>query len=63
MPDSPISEELLVRAAQAGEREALGKLLGRHRGMALRLCRRLLNDDALAEDAVQVASLQALLHV
>jgi hypothetical protein len=31
--------------------------------MALKLCRRLLRDDALAEDAVQEASLQALLHI
>ncbi len=53
----------LVRAAQEGDRAALGKLLQRHRGLALRLCRRLLNDDASAEDAVQEASLEALLHI
>ena|ERR1700732_429301 len=59
----PEDEERLVHAAQEGDRVALGALVGRHRLMALSLCRRLLNDDALAEDAVQEASLQALLHI
>jgi RNA polymerase sigma-70 factor, ECF subfamily len=56
-------EEWLVHAAQEGDRVALGALVSRHRVMALSLCRRLLSDDALAEDAVQEASLQALLHI
>ncbi|MDQ6877689.1 MAG: DUF151 domain-containing protein [Candidatus Dormibacteraeota bacterium] len=59
----PEDEEWLVHAAQEGDRVALGALVGRHRLMALSLCRRLLSDDALAEDAVQEASLQALLHI
>jgi RNA polymerase sigma-70 factor (ECF subfamily) len=59
----PEDEERLVHAAQEGDRVALGALVGRHRLMALSLCRRLLSDDALAEDAVQEASLQALLHI
>jgi RNA polymerase sigma-70 factor, ECF subfamily len=59
----PEDDERLVHAAQEGDRAALGALVGRHRAMALSLCRRLLGDDALAEDAVQEASLQALLHI
>jgi RNA polymerase sigma-70 factor (ECF subfamily) len=59
----PGDEERLVHAAQTGDRVAVGELVSRHRVMALSLCRRLLNDDALAEDAVQEASLQALLHI
>ncbi len=59
----PEDEESLVHAAQKGDRLALGALVGRHRLMALSLCRRLLSDEALAEDAVQEASLQALLHI
>ena len=59
----PTDDHDLVQAAQAGDRAALGMLVQRHRGLALRLCRRLLKDDALAEDAVQEASLEALLHI
>src|SRR6266851_3519352 len=59
----PLHDEQLVQAAQAGDRTALGLLVQRHRLMALGLCRRLLQDDALAEDAVQEASLEALLHI
>jgi RNA polymerase sigma factor (sigma-70 family) len=59
----PTADYQLVRAAHAGDRAALGMLLQRHRLMALSLCRRLLKDDALAEDAVQEASLEALLHI
>src|SRR5260370_22005852 len=58
-----IEDEQLVQAAQAGDRAALGMLVQRHRLMALGLCRRLLRDDALAEDAVQEASREALLHI
>src|SRR5260370_7502443 len=59
----PLHDEQLVHAAQGGDRPALGLLVQRHRLMALGLCRRLLRDDALAEDAVQEASREALLHI
>jgi RNA polymerase sigma factor (sigma-70 family) len=63
METLPVNDEQLVRAAQAGDRAALGTLVQRHRLLALSLCRRLLKGDALAEDAVQEASLEALLHI
>src|SRR5260370_10142273 len=58
-----IDDEQLVQAAQAGDSAALGMVIQRHRPLDLSLCRRLLRDDALAEDAVQEASLEALLHI
>ncbi len=58
-----VGEAQLVSLAQAGDRAALGVLIGRHRAMALAVCRRVLYDQALAEDAVQEASLLALLHI
>ena len=53
----------LVRAARDGDVSAFALLLVRHRPMVLALCRQKLRDPALAEDAVQEASLQALLHL
>lgn len=53
----------LVGAARDGDRGALALLLIRHRPVLLALCRQRLGDAALAEDAVQEASLQALLHL
>ena len=50
----------LVAAAVAGDRDALGILISRHRSMVLALSRRLLGDATLAGDAVQEASLAAL---
>jgi RNA polymerase sigma factor (sigma-70 family) len=43
--------------------DAYAVLLVRHRPVLLALCRRTLGDPALAEDAVQEASLQALLNL
>src|SRR5260370_3536825 len=63
METTAINDEQLVQAAKGGDRAALGMLVQRHRLLALGLCRRLLHDDALAEDAVQEASLEALLHI
>jgi RNA polymerase sigma factor (sigma-70 family) len=63
METPAINDEQLVQAAKGGDRAALGMLVQRHRLLALGLCRRLLHDDALAEDAVQEASLEALLHI
>ena len=50
----------LVIAARGGDKAAFGALLIRHRPLLLGVCRRALGDDALAEDAAQEASLQAL---
>jgi RNA polymerase sigma factor (sigma-70 family) len=51
----------LVIAARSGDREALSRLLSRHRPQLLAICRRALGDAGLAEDAVQEACLQAYL--
>ena len=53
----------LVRAAQAGETGAFALLLVRHRPMVAALCRQKIGDLTLAEDAVQEATLQALLNL
>jgi RNA polymerase sigma factor (sigma-70 family) len=55
------SDAGLVLAARAGDKGAFATLLVRHRGLLLALCRRLLRDVELAEDAAQEAALQALL--
>lgn len=56
-------DSILVAAAQAGDMGAFAVLLVRHRPVLVALCRRALGDCALADDAVQEASLQALLHL
>jgi RNA polymerase sigma factor (sigma-70 family) len=68
--DTPTEDEdededdgALVRAARDGDMGALALLLARHRPVLLALCRRTLGDPALAEDAAQEASLQALLNL
>lgn len=50
----------LVIAALGGSKEAFAALVARHRGMALALVRRLLADEVLAVDAVQEATVTAL---
>jgi RNA polymerase sigma-70 factor (ECF subfamily) len=55
-------DSALVHAARDGDMSAFALLLVRHRPVLLTLCRRMLGDHALAEDAAQEASLQALLH-
>ena len=56
-------ERALVRAAQGGDRRAFGAAFERQRPALLALCRRVLGDPALAEDAVQETALQALDHL
>lgn len=56
-------DEVLVQAARGGDMVAFALLLVRHRPVLLALCRRTLSDPILAEDAVQEASLQALLTI
>jgi RNA polymerase sigma factor (sigma-70 family) len=50
----------LVRAARAGDKGAFAALIGRHRPMVLALVRSFLGRRELAEDAVQEASVVAL---
>ena len=49
------SDVILVAAAQRGERDALDALLRRHYPAVLERCRRVLNNDADANDAAQNA--------
>jgi len=56
-------DALLVAAARAGDREAMGRLLERYRPAIVRLCARLLGDAHLAEDASQEAAILAWLHL
>jgi RNA polymerase sigma factor (sigma-70 family) len=58
-----MDDAALVTAARQGDRVAYATLVGRHRGMVLGLCRRVLDDPALAEDAVQEAVLWGLLDL
>ena len=54
------SDADLVVASQHGSKNAFGALVGRHRPMALVLVRRLLHDDDLVADAMQEATVAAL---
>jgi len=56
-----MDDAALVRLAREGDRGAFAVLVGRHRPMLVGLCRRVLGDRALAEDAAQEAVLQAML--
>ena len=53
----------LVRAACDGDKAAFAALVSRHQPMLLALCRRMLGDATMAEDAAQEALLQALLNL
>lgn len=55
------SDGELVEAARSGNRVACGTLLSRHRGVALSICRRVLADPDLIDDALQEAALHAML--
>ncbi len=56
-----LSDAELVAAARSGNRLACGTLLARHRPLALSICRRVLKDPDLIDDALQDAALQAML--
>ncbi len=60
-PDLTSTDAVLVLAARAGDKGAFTTLILRHRPRLLAVCRRLLADAGLAEDAAQEAALQALL--
>ncbi len=53
----------LALAAREGDRDACAALIERRRPLLLALCRRMLGDAASVEDAVQEATLQALLSL
>ena len=55
--DGPSDHELMARAAR-GEERAFRTLAERHAGAALRLARRILGNEAMAEDIVQDALLR-----
>src|ERR1044072_8740193 len=55
--DGPSDHELMARAAKGDER-AFRTLAERHGGAALRLARRILRNEAMAEDVVQDALLR-----
>ncbi len=59
--DPGSTDAVLVVAARAGDKGAFTTLVLRHRPSLLGVCRRLLADAGLAEDAAQEAALQALL--
>ena len=63
MTESGEQDAALVEAARGGDKRAFAALLERHRPLLVAVCRRALADDALAEDAVQEAILQALLSL
>ncbi|MFE0875967.1 RNA polymerase sigma factor [Streptomyces smyrnaeus] len=60
---SPVTDEELTHRAQAGETEALGLLLARHEAAMRAVAISLLGYGPDAEDAVQDASLTALLRI
>jgi RNA polymerase sigma factor (sigma-70 family) len=58
-----MDDATLVRLAREGDEGAFAVLVGRHRPMVVGLCRRVLGDRGLAEDAAQEAVLQAMLRL
>ncbi|MGH2534319.1 MAG: bifunctional nuclease domain-containing protein [Thermomicrobiales bacterium] len=57
------TDNLLVKTARRGDRDAFALLVVRHRPLLVRLCQRALGDATLAEDAAQEAVLQAFLSL
>src|SRR4029450_4492679 len=53
-----MDDATLVRMAREGDRGAFAVLVGRHRAMLVGLCRRVLGDPGLAEDAGQGAGVE-----
>jgi DNA-directed RNA polymerase specialized sigma24 family protein len=56
-----MDDAALVQMAREGDKRAFALLLAKHRPMLVAMCRRVLGDEGLAEDAAQEAALQALL--
>jgi RNA polymerase sigma-70 factor (ECF subfamily) len=61
-PPTPSDEQLLAHFA-GGDRDALEELFQRYRGLAYRVCHRLLGNEADALDAVQDGFVKALTHL
>src|SRR6188474_3130041 len=59
--DGPADHDLMARAAKGDER-AFRTLAERHAGAALRLARRILGNEAMAEDVVQDALLRVWIN-
>ncbi|MCS6852386.1 MAG: RNA polymerase sigma factor [Gemmataceae bacterium] len=59
----PQSDEQLLARLAAGDREVLGELFRRYRGVAYRVAYRLLGNEADALDAVQDGFVKVLTHV
>ncbi|MDP8970326.1 MAG: DUF151 domain-containing protein [Actinomycetota bacterium] len=57
------NEGQLVAAARDGDRGAFAALVQRHRPMVIAVCRRMLEDPVLAEDAAQEAIVVALVNL
>jgi RNA polymerase sigma-70 factor, ECF subfamily len=63
MQTDDAADVALVITAQRGDKEAFARIFEHHRPWLLALCRRLLGDAALAEDAAQETAIQALLNL
>jgi RNA polymerase sigma-70 factor (ECF subfamily) len=61
--ETTTDDATLVGAAHLGDKEAFAQLLGRHWSLLLSLCRRMLANEDLAQDAAQDAALQAFLSL
>lgn len=58
--DEPSDESYLVRAAQSGDREALGRLIDRHQGVVYRFLLGILSEEDRAADVTQETFVRAL---
>lgn len=59
-PQAEAADEDLMRAAQAGDLDAVGTLFSRHHRMVYRLCYRLTGDPSAAEDLTQESFLRVI---
>jgi RNA polymerase sigma factor (sigma-70 family) len=58
-----MDDAMLVLLAREGDEEAFAELVARHRPMVVGVCRRVLGDEGLAEDAAQEAVLVAMVSL
>ena len=58
-----MNDVTLVRLAREGDEGAFAELVARHRPMVVGVCRRVLGDPGLAEDAAQEAVLLAMVSL